>query len=318
MNRGIIGILIICMLAWSFYGIFAREMPHWKSDSDTISTDDMVIQFHERTPTYKIWIPGKNDTAVYIVKFNRIIEFIDSDNDGRYSGTVDTLLAQAPLTAHDIWEVTAEEFNTTEAYELRITFNGSVRIYRMGTEQFIGEARVAFVNHIYDRDVEVEGYQIEGGRELKIDIIISDWPWMNDDSKLALEIVFAGMFKGHEGVPRCHRERVQYENREIHKIRLEGDADYQVEFRYAEQARLRVGSEERECKVNASDEFKQNSAVTWLVYPYFNDTLVHDPSIYVGEPEGGIASILESKPYIAVGIVGVVVLVIVAIIKIKK
>mgnify|MGYP000277022817 CR=1 FL=1 len=319
MNKKILVILIGLIMISSFYGVLAESKPHWKADTYMIYTDEMVVQFHDRTPTYRIWIPDKNETAVYIVKFNRIIEFIDSNNDGRYNGSVDSILAQAPLTAHDVWEVTADEFNTSDgAYELRITFNGSVRVYKMGASQPIGTGKVAFVNHIYDRDVETNGYTIEGGREVKIDIVFSYWPWSSEDSKLALEIVFAGMFRGHSGVPKCHREQVQYENVQMHRIQMEGDADYQAEFRYTEQARIQTQNGEEECKVNATDEFKQSSAVTWLVYPHFNGTLIHDPSIYVGEPTGNIVDIIGSNRYVVMGLVLAAVVVVVVVIKAKK
>lgn len=316
MSRKILAILIGSILLVSLSnGAFSKGKPRWNANTNTIYADGIVIQFHERTPTYRIWIPGKNDTAVYIVKFNRIVEFIDKDSDGRFNGSVDQLLAQAPLTAHDIWEVSAEEISRPDGVlELRISFNGTVEVQPMGPGPRVGYAEVAFINHLYNADVNVSGYEIQGNRELKIDIVISDWPWSSDDSKLALEIVFAGMFKGHARTPQCHREKMQYQNREAHKIRMQGEDGYYAEFKYLDHARVVNQNKTCECKINATDKFKRNSAVTWLTYPHFNGTLIHDPSITVGE-EGRIS--LSNTVIIAIVIIAVIVIV-VAIIKLKK
>ena len=316
----ILPIFLAMLVVVSIGGMVVYAKPTWRGNVDTIYADGIVVQFHERTPEYRIWIPRKNDTAVYIVKFNRIIEFIDKDNDGKFDGSIDEILAHAPLTAHDIWEVTDETITLEDGTtELRVLFNGTAEVLPMSPGPRIGFAEVAFINHIYDRDTNVSGYIIEGGRELKIDIVISDWPWSSDESKLALEIVFAGMFKGKERTPHCYREReqIRYKNVKVHRIRMEGDADYYAEFRYTEQAQIRNRNRAANCCVNASDQFKQNSAITWLVYPHFNGTLVHDPSIYAGEM-GGAVSILRGYLPIIVAIVIGVVVVVVVLKKIRK
>ncbi len=317
MRKKIVGMIIGIILLFSI-GVYGKEKPHWNSDVNTIYGDGIVVQFHERTPTYHIWVPGKNNTAVYIVKFNRIIEFIDTNNNGKFDGETDQLLAHAPLTAHDIWTVAAEQMEGENGvFELKISFNATVEVtsvslsQEMDGGQRVGYAKVAFINHIYDQDVDVNGYEIAGGRELKIDIVISDWPWSNSESKLALEIVFAGFFRGHSGIPKCHREQTQTKAGKMSHIRLEGDADYDVEFKYREEATIR-DNQATGCHINASDQFREKSAVTWLVYPHFNGTLIHDPSICAGTPEGTLLDTIKTyMPLIAIVVIIVIVLVVI-------
>ena len=163
--------------------------PHWNGSMGEITTGDMVVRFVDMKPVYWVWIPNENDTAIYVIQFNRIIEFKDVDGDGKYNGTLDELLAQALLTAHDNWQVYAETINHSGIIEIRVTFTALVDVYQYkqtGPGAPISKANVTFVNHIYSNDTEVEGIPIEGNRELKIDIIISDWPWSDNTSSLLL------------------------------------------------------------------------------------------------------------------------------------
>jgi len=297
-------------------GVHAGK-PHWHSNTSTIEADGIVVQIHENTPTYRFWVPGENKTAVYVVKFSRIVEFSDNDNDGRYNDAGDEILAQATLDSSDIWSVEVEEIQSSGVYEVRITISGLVGVTKMGQPEWMGDtANVTFVNHIYSDDYEVDGYPVKGGRELKIDIIISGWPWCSERSKLAIEIVLAGMFRGHNGVPKCSRDKMEYKNRQIHRIKMEGeDTKYSAEFRYQESARVK-DTTDWECRVNATDNFRKDSARLWLSYPHFNDTLIHDPSILVsGVEEGGGLLEFLAKNAIYIGIIVAAIIILVIVIK---
>ena len=307
-----IGLILVAMflsMGLSQLALYAKP-PMWHGNTSTIETSEMVVRFLNNRPWYQIWIPGKNQTATYIVKFNRIVEFLDTDADNSFDYSDETL-AQAILY-EATWKVSAQTINGSEGVELRITFNAMVQVtYSRGgmPPNFVN---VTFVNRIYDHDAEVEGIPIKGNRELKIDIIIDGWPWANPDSKLALEIVYAGMFRGKQGTPRCEARKYQIRNRYMGCVRLQGeDAGYYAEFRYQTQARLMSGDTEKDIKVNSTNSFTKNSATTWLVYPHFDGTLIHDPSIYVGS-EGALATIVEYLPIIALLIVVAVVIVAVA------
>jgi len=274
--------------------------PKWHGKTGMIETDEMVVLFKDNKPWYHIWIPGGNTTAVYIVKFNRIVEFVDIDGNGVFNGTIDRVVAQALL--YDVeWNVYAETINSSGIIELRITFNASVPVTRVGEGMSQNYVNVTFVNHIYSSDVEVEGIPIEGERELKIDIIIENWPWADSESKLALEIIFAGMFRGRQGVPQCECERYQVRSRYMSRVRLMGeDAGYYAEFRYQTEAKIRHNQQENMTDVGSANMFARNTAVTWLIYPHFNGTLIHDPSIYVGSEKNILSVLIDYTPLLVV------------------
>jgi len=288
------------------------SQPMWHSNTATIETSEMVIRFFNKQPHYMFWIPGENNTAVYIVKFLEIIEFLDKNADGVYSSG-DTILARAQLLEASVnWNITAETLSgPQDSVEVRITMQAQVPVLGMMPSGSIGHVNVIFVNHIYDKDVDVNGYVVEGNKELKIDVIIENWPWVNENSLLALGIIFAGHFRGEHGVPHMEHHRVRENVREV-RMRCEEGA-FEGAFRYREEVQIREESGNRTEKVKASEDFSAHSAIMYLVYPHFEGVLTHDPSILVIKPTGDVLSLIQSYlVYIVIAtvvIIGAVILI---------
>ncbi len=289
------------------------SQPSWHKNTATIETPDLVIRFFNKQPQYMFWVPKENGTAVYIVKFLEIIEFNDKDNDGAYSSS-DIILARAQLLESSVnWNIVAKELVVNGVEEIRISMNATVRVMGVspGMSGSIGYVNVAFINHIYNETVNVDGYEVEGNKELKIDIIISNWPWVSNDSKLAIGIIFAGHFRGKEASPSMHKHSVREHVREV-KMSHEG-APYEGAFRYRDQVEIRENNSYRFGKVNDSDISHMNKAIMYLAYPHFNGVLIHDPSITVIKSEEGELLNFFYNNYlfvsiIAVALVGVIVL----------
>ncbi len=308
---------ISLILSVLFPSTILAEGPRWNANTATIEASGIIVQFFERKPQYKFWIPGENGTAVYIVIFHKIIEFEDVNNDGVFDPQ-DTILAEAELTAHDVWNIYAETLSGPEgSTEIRITMKGIVDVIpKMGPG--IDKANVTFVNHIYDRDIEVDGYPIAGNRELKIDIIISNWPWHSDTAKLCLEIVFSGHFRGRQGTPHCEEHRIQVQNQNVREIRMRGDnTNIAGVFRFREKVCIREGTQEKICNVNCSHDFQAHNAIEYIVYPHFDGVLEHDPSILIEKETSLSDVIMENLPYIMLAGV-LVIIAIVVIIKAKR
>ncbi|MCR8453743.1 MAG: hypothetical protein NDP13_01975 [Crenarchaeota archaeon] len=321
MKRKIGTALVALFLIFNIAGAvdLYSKPPMWHGNASTVEGDGIVVQFLENKPWYMIWIPGKNNTAVYIVKFNRLIEFLDLDNDNKFNMSIDYMLSHALLYSA-MWDVSAKTINISGIIEIRVTLSAIILVQAIGGAgggAVVGSFNATFVNHIYSANVEVDAIPIAGGKELKIDVIISGWPWINNESKLALEIVFAGMFRGRQGIPECVHERYQAKNKHMSRVRLAGgDAGYYAEFRYQEEAKIQQAAhtEPNMANVSSTNCFSKDSAVTWLVYPHFDGTLIHDPSIYVGSE--GILEMLLKTPVI--GIIVVAAILIIAAILIKR
>lgn len=297
MRKSVIALLLALMVvSISILGsVEASGTPHWNSNNNVIETEDMVVMFKDRMPIYHIWIPEENETVVYIVKFNGLVEFEDTNGNWVYDKGVDRVVATAPFTAHVSWNISAEYINSSDLIELRITFSGSIPI--QGTSGNTEEnVNVTLINHIFNKDTDINGTPIEGGKELKIDVILGEYPWHSNTSLLALEIVYAGMFQGEMMTPHCEKNTYQHENRNA--IRLQGDnADYGVEFRYEQKALVKENNTFREVDLNATDVITKSSAMTWITFPHYDDELVYDPSITIlstAESTGGLTEDLNS------------------------
>jgi len=316
MKKGILAAFIILgFILLPVNQVYAQ--PHWHANTHTIETPDLVVRFFNRQPQYIFWVPGENETAVYIVKFHEIIEFIDEDGDGALSPG-DDILSRSMLLESDVnWKISAETLSgPNNSTEIRITMSALVPVYKTAMDGGrIGYVNVTFINHIYDRDVEVEGYIVEGNKELKIDIIIENWPWINSESKLALGIIFAGHFRGKHGVPHMEHHRVKEKVKEV-KMRGE-DAPYSGAFRYREEVKLCEKEGERIGSVHATEEFSMHEAILYLVYPHFEGILIHDPSITVIKPESTILEVLTNV-YFLVALAGIIILGTVIVVTRKK
>lgn len=301
----LIGLLIIIALTLlPFNSVYSQ--PSWHSNTATIKTPDLVVRFFNRQPQYMFWVPNEKGTAVYIVKFLEIVEFNDKDNDGAYTAN-DELLARAQLLESSVmWNINAEELVVNNIKEIRITMNATVRVISTtpGMGGQIGYVEVSFINHIYNETINIDGYEVEGNKELKIDIIISDWPWISQNSKLAIGIIFAGHFRGKEKTPNMRRHMVREHLREV-RMSHEG-YPYEGAFRYRDQVKIMENNTYRFCKVNDSEMSGMHKAITYLTYPHFIGVLVHDPSItIIKTSEGGILDIIYNN-YLIVSIIAIV------------
>lgn len=310
-------IIMITLLSTIPLQVYAQPKPRWNANTATIEASGIVVQFFERKPQYRFWLPGENETAVYIVKFVKIIEFLDSDNDNQFDFRSERILAKAELDAHDQWNITAMVLEgSSNSTELRVIMQGYVAVITTAEGMMANEkANVTFINHIYDKDVEVEGYVVKGGAELKIDVIISNWPWHSNDSKLALMTLFAGHFRGKKRIPTMHHERVRERN--THRVEMrDPETNHVGVFTFRENVRIRSkNGSTYEMKVNATDDFRPNSAIQYIVYPHFEGTLEHDPSILIEKEEESMVQRIFSSPYIWMGIILTIVVIGVIIVK---
>lgn len=308
----LLGILIIAtLISLPINTVYSQ--PSWHSNTATLETPDLVVRFFNRQPQYMFWVPGENSTSVYIVKFLEIVEFEDVDNSGTYDSG-DSLLARVQLLESSVqWNIKAEKLVANGVMEIRITMNATVKVMQVahGEGGLVGYVNVSFVNHIYNQTVDVDGYEVEGNKELKIDIVIGNWPWIANDSKLAIGIIFAGHFRGKEGMPKMERHRVREHVREV-KMSHEGAA-FEGAFRYRDQVKLMENNSYRFGKVNDSEMTSMNKAILYLSYPHFNGVLIHDPSIAViKSEEGGIISLIANN-WILIGVIAIVLVATVAV-----
>ena len=184
-----------------------------------LRTDVLTIMVNTKSglPHFKWWVTEHNDT-VYIAKFVSLIEFIDKNGDGafQYNETVtkeDMLpqeLQQGQQEAPKFWSPVfpfaqgGALWDFSGFYNLTAENNEIIGIgfdfqLNMSSTTLDETDRIAYSDlyvllkcKIYFEDVGIEVepdmiyYNISGLAELKVDIIIENWPWHTDESMLAL------------------------------------------------------------------------------------------------------------------------------------
>lgn len=116
-------------------------------------------------PQYSFWAVGQNDTK-YQVKFNRLFEVVDSDGDGTYDKGTDSMVP----SSNEALAAMNWEFSEIVDEDGVIKFN-------------ISSVGVDFL-------IQFRNYLDSNTAELKFDVIIDNYSFVNDDSNVLLVLGF--------------------------------------------------------------------------------------------------------------------------------
>jgi len=260
------------------------SQPSWIPNESSIVSGDIRFKFKDTHPEYLIE-NIKAEDIYYIIRFSRIVEFIDKNDNNVYDSS-DIITAIGVLCEKVVWDITYDERRIDDVTELMVNLSARIRVIKIGMQGYpISYARVTLVHRIFDRDIMINAYEIKGQYELKIDIIIEDWPWHKKQSKIALLIsiegykqIEKGRYKKHK--PKMHFSKEEIRHNVINKIYIiSPDAKYGVEFRIANKVRI-DGNESiiHGVKELRNESIEEQFAIT---YPRFDRILYHDPSIRI-------------------------------------
>ncbi len=246
--------------------------PHWVPQKGEMRSSKVVIRLHNLQPTYIISILDKA-AYQYMIQFVQLVEFIDSNQNGQFE-PYERTLSRGILCERTHWDVKVVENDTV----LIVNLTAHIRV--VSTTPHAGPpnfAYVSIVNRMYRNDVRIGPYHIRGESEVKIDIMVWDWPWKNQNSMIALQIAIDYI----QGSNYTEKRKVQmhsskHENENIHEIVFRStDADYGIVFRSSKDVTVDNN------KVPLSGiAVRENNSIC-IVYPHFNEFLVHDPSIRI-------------------------------------
>ncbi len=300
-----------------------------------LKTDVLTIMVNTRSglPHFKWWVTEHNDT-VYIAKFVSMIEFIDENGDGafQYNETVtaeDMLLQESQQGQQETPKFWSPVFpfaqggalwNFSGFYNLTAENNEIIGIgfdfqLNMNSTTLNETDSIAYSDlyvllrcKIYFEDVEIEVepdkiyYNISGLAELKVDIIIENWPWHTDESMLALRW---DITVEEEPKQTCHCVRMHGEEIDVNEVmeneRPIGPKDpkeklTKLEFvsEITNETHAYFGATTDALKINKTTGAKEVVSVTcsyrtdgnnirfYIAYPHF-ERLEHDPIIGVTE-----------------------------------
>jgi len=239
-----------------------------------ISTELFTVRLVGRSgtqvPKFQYWYStteGKG--TVYQVFFHKIFEFNDTDGDGAFNVTLgDTIETMFALPSGD-QSLSGPELivNTTSGEVIGVRLNFTI----LGKGGPSNGVNLTLQCSLYNKTQTLTGaggtiYNVTGGAELKIDVIINRWPWKDSDNGLCLEW------------------SVNHQNETV----TPSIADSTVTlgggyFKWLSDATVvnATGFEET-VPVNSSFNMTGNTARVYLCYPNFGDkVLIHDPSLGV-------------------------------------
>ena len=174
------------------------------------------------------------------------------------------------------WEIAVKQNETL----LQVNFSSWIRVIYHGP--MMGPPKKAFIkiiSTIFTHDTSVGNYDIEGESEIKLDIVIMDWPWRSKESNLALRILFTP----YKGENLSNERRVMHQHKKDYKRHMDlltlrdPNLDYGVLFR----VRQFIYADGLNSSI-VGTSWRDNNTFE-IIYPHFNDILIHDPSLRVIE-----------------------------------
>jgi hypothetical protein len=219
---------------------------------------DVRVSTGGNVPHFMFWDPNfvdPNTRLTYHVQFYQLFEFNDTDADGTYTNGSDQVVAPILGLGRVSWDFSGFLADENASGVTAIHFNFTLNdVQGPGTDY----------DNLY---MELRCHiNTTNDNELKFDIVISGWPWVHDDTYLALRWDLMVQSPG------THTYRHAYEHRYENQT-FAFDGAY-----FAYQRSANVGNDTVE--VTSNYESHPDKTMFYLVYANFgDDLLVHDPII---------------------------------------
>jgi hypothetical protein len=219
---------------------------------------DVRVSTGGNVPHFMFWDPNfvdPNTRLTYHVQFYQLFEFNDSNGDGTYTNGTDQIVAPILGLGRVSWDFSGFLTEENNSVITDVHFNFTLNdVQGPGIEY--DELYMELRCHI----------NVTNANELKFDIVISGWPWVNNETHLALRWDLLVQSPGTHTYRHAYEHR--YENRTF-----AFDGAY---FAYKRSAN--VGNDTIE--VTSNYESHPDKTMFYLVYTNFgDDVLVHDPII---------------------------------------
>ena len=236
----------------------------------TVSTDLFTVRFAGslEVPKFQYWYTAEGgNRTVYQVFFHQLFEFNDTSGDGVYNATYDKIEQMFALPSANLSLVGPEDIKDEEGNVVGVRFNFTIS-GRMGGG--LSEANItlqcSLYNETYTHTV-ADGikYNVTGGAELKIDVIINSWPFKDDDNML------------------CLRWSVNQQDATLEPSVSKNSVTFgRGYFSWLSNATIYNGGEMETVNVTSSFNMTGRTVNIYMCYPNFRGrSLIHDPSLGV-------------------------------------
>lgn len=311
----------------------------------TFTTGSLTGVFEGTVPHVKFYATSDMGRSEYNVNFRSLIEFVpssggtSSSKDEGYQGP--ELISRAQLdsgtwTASSFYPI-KDQTGATIGMGFNLTLSSPVQIeFKDGSAPAtLATGSVSFAVKAFNstRTVTINQQSVTiNTAEIKIDVVISNWPFKSTNDKLALEVNMQSSYNHYsldEGTGTHEVDASTPEAASVpeHQFQATTDEEQDVRFssglltsssnvgffRFVKTATVTYQGTTTTVDVAAAykgeSESEQgesgNFFKLYLAYPYFQGTLTHDPSI--GIQSGGIPTLyLVAGGAAAAGLVAVV------------
>lgn len=243
-----------------------------------VSSEDNAIEFESEKPQMHFkYVKNKTEIKFEANDF-ALIEFVDENNDSK----IQSEEIQQKLKFSDIqWNFTYEKTIKDNNTIITVTYYVNSREYEISLVMRVYQRRVTESSTIWNATII---YDVDGGAdEVKFDLIVSRWKWVNETSKLALLMELESEVEG----------KIEMESASIDKDQILIKLDIvQIKVGWVKKAKI-VAADGTEKFVNVTVDYKESEfelerseveleLKVYFVYPHFGEnTLIHDPSIRV-------------------------------------
>ena len=265
-----------------------------KNGIASITTDNVTISVNAQGNIPVVHYTLESGLT-YNVMLKQLIEYQDLNEDGAFQ--YNESLPGVPIFTLTSAKWLFSGFETDEVADVvtAIHFNFTL-------EQMMGllyqDLDITIAFHLYMDDVDIGGYDLVGGTELKFDLYISGWAWEEVDSLLAIRFDITpaegSQIRNQHNQPidatiNTTNNEMKLQNKAEMKqkfeIEQEGNKAY---FAYANQSRIKnqYESQYRYSEVNGSCSTSgEGTLQLFLSFEHF-DELIYDPSL--GTDDSGI------------------------------
>jgi len=310
----ILGTFLIGIMALSIPTAVAEDPVGTKDNSNivTFSSGALTGRFEGNVPHLTFYATNDIGRSVYQVNFRALIEFsVNSPGEGEYHGLQQVGRADfdsATWTPSNFYPVKDTTGNVI-GMGFNFTLSSPIQIEeRSGPPASLNTGDVVLRVLAYNstKTIQVNGQSLTiNTAEMKIDFILTNWPFVSTNDKVALQVNLHSDFNhfdlnvanGTESVDATHDETAQVEE---HTFQETSSVDQEVRFssgvvttsrnigffRFVDTATVTPsGGQAYSVPVTASYKSEKDGGESffklYLAYPYFpmGATLVHDPSV---------------------------------------
>jgi len=300
LHKYFLGLSLMVLILFSASQTLADEGIGYQelNNEVTLNINDLTLMVNAGGQVPKFHYQLESGLSMNIM-FKLLAEFYDFNEDGVFQYNETNIWGSEPPGIGEIryttilalpsvtWEFSGFEPEEVDGTTVAVHFNFTSTSI---SDPFYAGLELAIEAHLYMEDQIIDGYALEGGRELKFDLIVKNWPWQKDDTNLAIRFDISTDNDEDEieqepgkpidtGSDTTGMEQKAEHTEDVKQAVTINHDDVEGYFAYATQSQNRINNEYQTKGVEASYCTDGDNIQYYLCFEHFDDELIYDPSI---------------------------------------